>query len=804
MKLILNLIIFCLAIQTVAAQAQRKYTVSGHIVDDSSSETIIGATVIIAGTSTGTVSNSFGFYSLTIPQGKVTLSYSYVSFGRVEKTINLTSDTVINIRLHSEASLNEVTVRAKRTDIGVQSTAMGSLDVPLTLIEHTPALLGETDVIRTVALTPGVQQGSLGSAFFVRGGTDDENLVLLDGSPIYKVDHLFGFFSVFTPEAVKKVSFYKSSFPARYNGRTSSVLDIRTKDGDMQNYHASVSLGLLTSRFNVEGPIVRDRTSFSLSARTTYIGIFTRAFSPDEAKFSYWFYDLNAKINHKFSDNDRLYAGLYNGRDRYFDKYADDYTAYSDYIPGGNGENGGMYTVNEEYGSHLSWGNTLGTLRWNHIFTGDLFANTTVSYNHYRMNIDNSSKTSSYMGYNDINSECGSEIIDYNAATDFDFHPLPQHAVKYGANYIYHNFKPQTSTAREKSKYNNDVAGIDTSLTTIANTIYAHELSVYAEDNIQLGERLSICPSVAWTLFKVQQRTYQNWQPRLSARLAISDDWAAKASYTRMTQCVHMLTSSIIAMPTDLWVPITKDIEPETADQISFGGYYTGFSGWELSAEVYYKEQHNVLEYKDGMSYMGFTASWDNMVAMGRGYNRGIEFMARRDVGRATGWITYTLAKSDRKFSRESGVNDGQRFPFTYDRRHCINLVASYALNDKWTIDASWQFASGARATISTSMEDLPAPDDDYFRSVYSYIPMRNNYRLPPHHLLCLSVNNTKKWRYFERTWNFSLYNAYNAMNSSFVFVTHEDDDGNMYNKPKLTKLTVLPIIPSITFTLKY
>ena len=779
---------------------QRKVTISGYVVDENSSETIIGATIVSGGQ--GTVSNAFGFYSLTLPVGDAQLSYSYVGYGQQIRRLTLTSDTTINVALKADATIEEVTVRASHADVGINTNAMGSLDVPIASIEHTPSLLGETDVVRTIALTPGVQQGSVGSAFYVRGGSGDENLVLLDGSPIYKMDHLFGFFSVFTPESVKKVTFYKSSFPARYNGRTSSVLDIRTKDGDMQNFHASVSVGLLTSRFNVEGPIVKNRTSFSLSARTTYIGLFMRAFSEDDSKFAYWFYDLNAKLNHKFSDTDRLFVSLYNGRDKYHDEYTDSYYSSSyvlvdnDYCTEG--------TVKEEYGTHLSWGNTLSTVRWNHVFSNRLFSNTTASYNHYRMKINDYDNTHSLAGYNNMASKCGSEIIDYGFATDFDYHPLPQHAIKFGANYIYHNFEPQTASTTNKMKYAEEHLLTDTTLKSIANGIYAHELSVYAEDDITIGERLHVNPSVAWTLFKVQEKAYQNWQPRLSLRYAITDDWSVKTSYTRMAQCVHLLTSSSIAMPTDLWVPITKDIKPEKADQISVGTYYTGFDTWELSAEVYYKELHNVLEYKDGMSFMGFTASWDKMVSMGKGYNKGVEFMVRRNVGKATGWVTYTLSKADRKFSRDSGVNDGESFPFTYDRRHCINVVASYAISDHWTLDASWQFATGSKATIATTVEDLAVPEKGWSSYISAdYVTHRNNYQLPPTHLLCLSASHTKKRKYTERIWNFSVYNAYNSMNPAFIYVTHEDSNGT-YNKPKLTKVTVLPIIPSFTYTLKF
>lgn len=632
-----------------AANAQERATISGYINDLQGKETILGATIVNVGTTLGTITNEFGFYSITLPKGNVNLRYSYVGYTAQTMSFNLTKDTVINVLLSGDAQLQEIVVTGEKAEAGIASTGMGSLDIPVRMIEHTPTLLGETDLMRTIQMTPGVQQGVGGaSSFFVRGGNGDENLVLLDGAPVYKIDHLFGFFSVFTPEAIKKVSFYKSSFPARYNGRTSSVMDVRTKDGDLQNYHGSVSIGLLTSRINFEGPIVKDKTAFNISARTTYFSAVATPFMPKDSKFSYWFYDLNAKINHKFSDKDRLFFGLYNGQDKYHDNYEDDW-----------GDN----NYHDHYGSDMKWGNTIPSLRWNHVFSQKLFSNTTISYNHYRMNLSSFDEETnkSNNSFTSSSSTYGSEIIDWGASSDFDFMPSPKHSIKFGINYLYHDFAPETTSMRDK--YNDKESSSDSTYSTTGKEIYAHELSLYIEDNWKLTDFLHVNPGFAYTVFSVEGKSYHNYQPRLSVKYIINSYWNVKASFTMMSQCVHMLSSTPIAMPTDLWVPITKDIKPEHATQYSVGAYCTRIKGYEFSLEGYFKEMDNVLEYKDGMSYMGFSGNWNQLVAMGEGTSKGVEFMARKTSGALTGMVSYTLSKSDRKFDRGSGVNNGENFP---------------------------------------------------------------------------------------------------------------------------------------------
>lgn len=821
MKIKLTLLSILLSINVFA---QKKVTVSGYITDAKSSETLIGATVYDENTKHGAITNVFGFYSLTLTEGSHALKFSYVGYTPQSQTIDLHDDITLNIALSEMAELGEIVVTAEKEDAGIASTKMGSLDVPVKFIEHTPAILGETDVMRTVQLMPGVQQGSAGSsAIYVRGGGGDENLILLDGAPVYKVDHLFGFFSVFTPEAIKKVTFYKSSFPARYNGRVSSVIDVRTKDGDMQKFSNSFSIGLLTSRFTFEGPIKKDKTSYSISGRTTYLSLLTAPvmsmlkIDGEKINVGYWFYDLNAKVNHKFSDKDRLYVSFYRGVDKLWVR--DKYEWNTDYDQSDD---------DEKY--YLRWGNLISTVRWNHVYSPRLFANATITVNKYKMGIGDKYKyNSTRQEFNyeteqyetvkskeNYESEYNSSIVDFGIADDFDFMANSKHTVRFGFNYTNHNFDPQTSHTKT-SDYSSKGGNTDTLIRNGASKIHANELSVYAEDEWKITDRLHFNPGFAYTLFAVGKKTYSNLQPRVSLKYSPVKDVAFKASYTRMSQCVHLLTSTPISLPTDLWVPITEDIKPEIAQQYSVGAYYTGWKKWELSVETYYKELENVLEYKDGMSFMGFSPNWQDLVSMGKGTSKGVEFMAKKVSGNATGWITYTLSKSDRDFDSYSQVNNGDPFPFTYDRRHNIGIVYNQKFNDKIDLDVTWTYYSGSHATISVSKEQIVFPEDrftdswaydgsrnDRVRTSYTeYVDNRNNYTLPATHLMCIGINFHKQKKRCERILNVSIYNAYNAKNPDFCF-SKVKTDANGIDHYKLRKITILPIIPSFTFTYKF
>lgn len=783
----------------------RKFTISGYITDQQSQETLIGANVFENLNYKGTTSNSYGFYTLTLPEGETSIGFSYLGYTSQKHPFTLRHDTVLNIRLTTDNVLDEVVVTSDRVEAGLMSTHTGALDIPIGHIKNTPTILGEADVMKTIQLMPGVQSGVEGSAgLYIRGGSPDQNLVLLDGVPVYNVDHVLGFFSVFTPEAVKKVTLFKGSFPARFGGRLSSVVDVRTNDGDMNNYHGALSIGLLTSKLHLEGPIIKERTSFNVSLRRTYLDLVTRPFMDNDSKGGYYFYDINAKVNHKFSDKNRLYLSAYHGKDFFDSEFKDEW---------GEGE---AYTMNRD-DVDLRWGNTIFSLRWNHILNNKLFSNATVSYNQYRMQVNGESWVKYRKFDEQYHTNYNSGIRDWSAQFDFDYTPNPKHHIKFGGNYTFHRFKPEVMTSKI-STTEEDVKQ-DSTYHAISNSrIQAHEAAAYIEDNFDVTPRLRTNVGIHLSAFHVQGKNYFSLQPRLSARYQLSGDLILKASYSQMNQYINLLTSAPISMPTDLWVPVTREIKPMISRQYALGSYYTGLKGWEFSIEGYYKQMTNILEYKEATRFIGSSSSWEEKVEMGKGRSFGVELMAQRTVGKTTGWLSYTWAKSDRKFSK-GGINNGERFPFKYDRRHHINLVVNHKFNDRIDVSGSWFFATGATTTLAHEVTAVARPNGySYYGTAgdsqvsigeEQYVESRNNFRLPSSHRLNIGINFHKKTKRGLRTWNVSLYNVYNAMNPTFVHRTYKPIYTDTYGgevpyKPVLKKLTLLPCIPSVTYTYKF
>ena len=566
MKRLTILVAAALAALSAAAQPRGTATVSGYITDGTSGETLIGAGVLVEEsgrkTPTGAVTNAYGYYTLTIPRGKAALQYSYVGYESVGMELDLQRDTTVNIVLTPSAQIKEATVVAQK-DAGIQSTYLGAIDIPLVHIQRTPVIFGEADVLKAIQLMPGVQGGNEGfTGLYVRGGGPDENLILLDGVPIYNVDHMLGILSVFQTEAVKKVTLYKGSFPARYGGRVSSIVDIRTNDGNMKETHGSIGLGALTEKLHLEGPIIKDKLSYSLSAR----GLHTVFFDPiirycgkkyteegEDVYANYFFYDLNGKVTWRLSDSDRFFLASYNGRDQLNAKYTED----------------GSYQDTEGYNRTklgLGWGNNVVSLRWNHVFSSQLFANTTVAYNRYRMTMNSGmwSRGTSYDGTRyryDFDIDYLSGIRDWSGKLDFDYVPSPRHLVKFGAEYLHHTFLPQTLTAVTYSEEGNDKNNTND---TYGNTTpyKGHDMSVYVEDDFSVTDRLTFNPGLHMSLFNTDGKSYWSLQPRVSAKYAWDGGWSLKAGYARMAQYVHLLSSAQISLPVDLWVPITKDIKP--------------------------------------------------------------------------------------------------------------------------------------------------------------------------------------------------------------------------------------------------
>lgn len=779
------------------AQTPRaRVTVSGHITDKASGETLIGAGVLTEGA--GAATNNYGFYTLTIPQGKhLTLRYSYVGYDDATVTLDLLRDTTINVALKANTEIKEAVVSAQR-ESGIMATKMSAIEIPMNMIKNTPVLFGEADVLKTIQLMPGVQSGAEGfSGIYVRGGGPDENLLLLDGISLYNAEHMLGLFSIFQPEAVKKVTLYKGSFPARYGGRTSSIIDVRTNDGNLHETHGTVGVGVLCDKFHLEGPIAKGRTAYSISARGMHTFLFDGILRAAKVPANYYFFDMNGKLTHRFSDRDRLFLNAYYGRDIFHFMEEDEYE-----ITGGSNE----YRKYDDK-THIRWGNLLTSARWNHVFNGRLFSNATVAFTDYRMRMGytTSEKSQDTEYFYKYKFDYGSGIRDLTAKIDFDYTPAPRHIIKFGGEYVNHAYIPETYTTVEKENDKGQMVTDTTYTNKKEKNRLGHEMSFYIEDDFTVGGWLTLNPGVHLAMFLTSGRTYWSPEPRMSAKVDFGKGVSVKAAYSRMAQYVHLLSSAQITLPIDLWVPITRNIKPVTADQYSLGLYYNGLPGWEFSVEGYWKDMHNVLEYKDGVSFMASSQSWEDNVVMGDGRAYGVEVFIQKTIGKTTGWLGYTLAKSDRVFSNGL-INNGERYPYRYDRRHNISLVVNQRLGKKWDLSAVWTFATGGTTTIPERESIVMLPDGTFTQ--IDYAPHRNNYRLPPSHRLNIGVNYHKRLRRGESIWNFGVYNAYNRLNPNFVYYkadTKGNSESSLYTrKAKLKSVTILPIIPSFSYTYNF
>lgn len=793
--ILINIFMFSLV---AAGQNSRKFTISGYVTDIESGESLIGAGVLSGGEAkTGVSTNEFGWYNVSLREGRTTIEYHYVGYEPRTIAFDLNKDTVINVTLSPSTTLSEAVVVA-RNNAGIRSTNMSALDVPISQVIKSPTLFGESDIIKFLQMLPGVQGGMEGTTgIHVRGGSQDENLVMLDGIPIYNIDHVLGIFSVFTPEAVKKVTFYKGAFPARYGGRISSIVDVRTNDGNLKETHGVVSVGMLTSRVHVEGPLKQDKTSFSLSFRgmhTLFYQPFIKLAMKDEAKANFYFYDANAKFSHKFDDRNRLYLGVYNGWDN---------LTVDDLYDEGSGSEGTFSKSADKY--RIGWGNTIAAMRLNHIFSSTLFSNTTVAFNNYRMSIENKYNNSYGTQYiNDYSYKYKSGITDGSARMDFEWTPNSSNSVRFGGEYTFHTFKPETSSFTNKAVEGGTVQADSTYNELDGRKLRGHEASAFIEDDIFIGERLSFNPGLHYTAFYTDGKFYNSLQPRLSARMDLGKGYAVKAAYSRMAQYVHLLTSSDISLPTDLWVPITKNIKPVIGDHYSIGAYYSGLKGWEFSLEGYYKKTKNIVEYQDGATVMGTSANWYDKVSMGEGRSYGAEIFVQKTLGKTTGFVSYTLSKSDRIF-RDGMVNNGRWYPYKYDRRHNLVVSVFHKFSDRVDVAGNFVFTTGGTTTVPTRQIVAIAPDGT---STYDdYVPYKNNYRLPCSHRLNLGVNLHKQKRHGERIWNFSIYNVYNAMNPNLVYsdTDYNAEEGNVTtNTIRIKKITLLPFMPSISYTFKF
>ncbi|PWT71100.1 MAG: TonB-dependent receptor [Bacteroidetes bacterium] len=782
-KLVLELVfIVCLS----SVYAQNKFTLTGYVRDSLSSESLIGATITISGKAKGVNSNQYGFYSITLPEGQYTVTCTYVGYQSLKTEIDLSTNTNFNFLLLPKISTNEaVVVYSKRRDANVKSAQMGKIDLSMNQIKSLPVLFGELDIMKTLQLLPGVSNAGEGNTgLYVRGGGPDQNLILLDDANVYNTGHLFGFFSVFNSDAIKNTTLIKGGMPAQYGGRLSSVLDITMKEGNMNKFQVDGGIGLISSRISIQGPIKKQKASFIVSARRTYIDLLVKPFVPKSSQFygsGYYFYDLNAKMNYQFSDKNRLYLSGYFGRD-VFD----------------------FRNSQRSFKTNIPWGNITATLRWNHVFNRKLFANTTLLYNDYTFAFNATQEN--------LNLSLASGIHDLTAKTDFDYYPNPQHKVKFGASYTYHTFTPNILTGNQDSTVftpNN------------SNKKYANEMALYLQDDWEISEKFQVNAGLRWSAFQqigpytiyhsdsngnkldstVYKRgqsikTYGGLEPRLTVRYAINDETSVKASVTRNLQYIHLVSNAGTTLPTDLWVPSTYRVQPQIGWQYA-AGLFRNFKNntYETSLEVYYKDMQNQIEYKEG--YTPSLRDPEASFVFGKGWSYGAELFLNKTKGRLTGWVGYTLSWTWRKFPQ---LNKGEAYPAKYDRRHDLSVVGMYELNKHWKVSAVFVYATGN----ATSLPEQFYVIEGVLTQEYSRI---NQYRLPAYHRLDLAATYTPTYkpnRKIHGSWVFSIYNVYSHLNPYFIYFSQTGSPFQGTVKVEARQVSLFPILPSVTWNFRF
>jgi len=772
---------------------EQKFTISGYFEDLSSREKLIAANVIDLNSAKGTVSNTYGFYSLTLPKDSVDLRYSYIGYQAIQIKFLLKSDTVINIALDGAVQLAQVEVTADRGESVEQRSQMSRMEIPVAQIKKAPALLGEVDVLKTLQLLPGVQSGGEGqNGLYVRGGSPDQNLILLDGVPIYNASHIGGIFSVFNADAIKNVSLTKGGFPARYGGRLSSILEINLKDGNMNEFHGEGSIGLITSKLTLETPIIKGKSSLLVSGRRTYLDLLIKPIAKSQARKEgvdlspkLHFYDFNIKYNHIINDKNRLYLSAYLGRDAFASSIKEEDTE----IEGG-----------------LDWGNAIAALRWNWQVNSRLFSNVTGIFSDYDF--------SARAGFKELDvdqtpaafrSVYLSGIQDVGVKWDFDFIPNPKHYIKFGAGATQHVYEPGALAF----KLSDDDVNLDTLLGS--QDAKSTELYAYVEDDFTIG-RFKSNIGLHASGFITEGKWYSSVQPRFSTRYLMSNGWAMKASFSTMVQYINLLTSEALSLPTDLWVPSTKNVLPQRSWQAALGTAKTIGDQFELTIEAYYKSMKNVISFKPGASFLfGFENDWQEKITQGEGDAYGLELFFQKRTGRTTGWIGYTLSWNNRKFDI---INSGRKFPFRYDRRHDFSLVLSHDFSKRITASSSCVYGTGNAVTLPVAKYTFYDHDDYHLANGYSgytstveTLGDKNAFRMTSFHRLDFNVSFHKKKKKHERTWSFGAYNAYFHKNPYFVYSGNSTEiiNGDQEKKTRYKEVSLIPFaVPYFSYGFKF
>jgi hypothetical protein len=748
--------------------AQDKVTISGIIKDKKTGEFLVRATLSVEEKkNTGVTSNEYGFYSLSLPKGTYTFKVSYVGYTEVIQTLQLDSNATVNWELTDKKMLQEIVISSKRKDDNLRKPVMGTETLNMGEVAKLPVIFGEKDIIKTIQLLPGVKSnGEGGNGFSVRGGATDQNLILLDEAPVYNASHLLGFFSTFNSDAIKDATIIKGNSPAQYGGRLSSVLDVKMKEGNNKEYNIAGGLGAISSRLSVEGPIQKDKSSFIVSGRRTYADVFLRA-SPDFSDTKLYFYDLNAKANYRINKKNRVYFSGYFGRD---------------VLGFGNAFD-------------TDWGNTTATLRWNSIISSKLFSNTSVIYSNYDYNIR--------IKNNETNFNINSNIKDWNLKQDFTYYANPKNSLRFGFNVIHHTITPSTfsgtvnnndtrqqrkgieSAAYMSNSYKaNDKLSIDYGLRFSAYTLLGGDTYNIYDKGIKTD-------SVVLSSAKAG-KTYYNPEPRVTLNYRINDISSVKAGYSRNTQHLHLMSNSTGGNPTDQWLGNSYNTKPEIADQVSVG-YSRNLkdNNYEFNAEAYYKNMQNQVDYKDGAD-INTAIDIESELLYGKGRAYGLELLFKKKTGKLSGWLGYTLSKTERKIE---GINQNNWYNARQDRTHDVSIVGIYELTKNWTLSGTFIYQTGLAVTYPTGKYNLNGV------TVYQYAN-RNANRMPANHRLDFSATyERKKNKRFQSSWNFSLYNVYGRENAyTITFRDNENDP----TKTEAVQTSLFRWIPSITYNFKF
>ncbi len=756
--------------------AQKKLVISGTIKDETTGEQLIGASIrILELPHSGTSTNNYGFYSIAANEGEYILLFSYTGYQTLTKKISLHKSQSLNISLSSKTSLQEVVISAnKPNNDQVTSPQMGLEKLNMAQINQVPVLLGERDILKTITLLPGVKSSGEGNTgFYVRGGASDQNLILLDEATVYNASHLFGFFSTFNSDAIKDVSLYKGGMPAQYGGRLSSVLDVKMNEGNNQNFTVQGGLGLISSRLKIEGPLVKDKGSFMISARRTYVDVFLKASKDTTLKGStLYFYDLNAKANYHFNDKNAIYISGYFGKD--------------------------VLGLKNTFGTN--WGNSTGTFRFNHLFTDRLFSNTSLVYSNYNFAVESFSTTNSF--------KVTSQITDFNLKEDLQYSLSNNHTIKFGVNILHHAIFPGDVTSSAASSFNSKSV----------EKRYGFENAAYVSDEWKASDKLSILYGLRLSgmflqgpgTFKTYDaagnaltsqtygsgdvvKSYYNLEPRLSASYLLNEETSFKASYNRNTQNIHLLSNSTSSSPTDLYILSTVNIKPEIADQVS-AGWFKNFkeNQYEFSAEVYYKWLQNQIDYING-AQLRINQDVESQLTFGSGRAYGLELFLKKKYGRFNGWVGYTLSRTERKFD---AINNGNYFPAKQDRTHDLSIVGIYNLNKRWTFSGTFIYGTGNAITYPTGKYNING------LTTYSY-SSRNGYRLPPTNRLDIGATlEGKEHKKYHSSWTFGVYNVYGYANPYIITFR---DSKTVPNTTEAVQTSIFSTaIPSITWNFKF